>query len=111
MNSVRENSAKNIVSLISEGGNYMNAYKKEVWFTIIFTILFLFSGHLGLFFSIFPVEGNLLGFPIMYIVPILSGWFGVLFLVIVAGKIGNQIDDDIEKENQDNSKIRGEGVV
>lgn len=89
----------------------MSAYSKEVWFTIIMSLLFLISGHLGLFFSIFPVEGYLFGFPIMYIIPILSGWFGVLFLVIVAGKIGNHIDDEIEKENQENAKNRGEGVV
>ncbi|HBV87490.1 MAG TPA: hypothetical protein DEF42_12735 [Desulfosporosinus sp.] len=89
----------------------MGAYKKEVWFTIIMSLLFLFSGHLGLFFSFFPVDGYFLGFPIMYIIPILSGWFGVLILVIVAGKIGNHIDNEIEKENQENAKIGGRGVV
>lgn len=89
----------------------MSAYSKEVWFTIIMSLLFLFSGHLGLFFSIFPVDGYLIGFPIMYIVPILSGWFGVLLLVVIAGKIGNHIDEEIEKENQENSRNRGEGVV
>lgn len=78
----------------------MKAYKKEVWFTIIMSLVFLAAGHMGLIFSIFPVEGMLFGFPIMYIVPILVGWFGILFLTIVAGKIGNQIDDEIEAENQ-----------
>ncbi|TWI56316.1 hypothetical protein [Halalkalibacter nanhaiisediminis] len=78
----------------------MGAYKKEVWFTIIMSLLFLVSGHMGVIFSIFPVEGTLFGFPIIYIVPILFGWFGVLFLTVIAGKIGNHIDDAIEKENQ-----------
>ncbi len=87
----------------------MSAYKKEVWFTIIMSLLFLLSGHLGLFFSLFPVDGYLFGFPIMYIVPILSGWFGVLVLVFVAGKIGNHIDDEIDKENQENEKIAARG--
>lgn len=78
----------------------MSAYKKEVWFTIIMTAIFLLSGHIGLLFSIFPVDGTLFGFPIMYIVPILVGWFGVLFLTIIAGKIGNHIDEAIDAENE-----------
>lgn len=89
----------------------MNAYKKEVWFTIIMSLVFVITGHLGFFFSMFPVDGNLFGFPIMYIVPIMVGWFGVLFLTIVSGKIGNHIDEEIEKENQANAKNSGEGVM
>ncbi|MBU8905552.1 hypothetical protein [Desertibacillus haloalkaliphilus] len=88
----------------------MSAYKKEVWFTIIMSGLFLISGHMGFIFSLFPVDGWLFGFPIMYIVPILIGWFGVLFLTIIAGKIGNHIDAAIEeedKQNRDNSTERG----
>lgn len=77
----------------------MNAYKKEVWFTIIMSIIFLIAGNLGLVFSIFPVDGYLFGFPIMYIIPILVGWFGILLLTIIAGKIGNHIDDAIDAEN------------
>ncbi|WNF37652.1 hypothetical protein RJD24_04095 [Bacillaceae bacterium IKA-2] len=89
----------------------MSAYKKEVWFTIIMSALFLMSGHLGLFFSLFPTDAYLFGFPVVYIVPILVGWFGVLFLTIVSGKIGNHIDDAIEIENQENQKNRSEGVL
>lgn len=89
----------------------MDAYKKEVWFTIIMSLIFIISGHLGLIFSIFPVEGNLFGFPITYIVPILVGWFGVLGLTIISGKIGNQIDEDIERENRENAAKRSEGVM
>ncbi|WP_209122880.1 hypothetical protein [Alkalihalobacillus sp. BA299] len=77
----------------------MSAYKKEVWFTIIMSVVFLLAGNIGFIFSIFPVEGNLFGFPIMYIVPILVGWFGIFILTIVAGKIGNHIDDAIDEEN------------
>lgn len=89
----------------------MSAYKKEVWFTIIMSLVFVISGHLGLIFSIFPVEGYLFGFPIMYIVPILVGWFGILGLTIISGKMGNHIDEAIEKENQENAKQSGEGVI
>ncbi|MGO4887361.1 hypothetical protein ACJ2A9_06375 [Anaerobacillus sp. MEB173] len=92
----------------------MSAYKKEVWFTIIMSLLFLVSGHMGLIFTIIPIDGYLFGFPIMYIVPILVGWFGVLFLTIVAGKIGNSLDVAIEEENERNkqqSDNQGKGAV
>ncbi|PYZ95544.1 hypothetical protein CR205_18615 [Alteribacter lacisalsi] len=77
----------------------MRAYKKEVRFTVIMSALFLAAGNVGLFFSIFPVEGMLFGFPIMYIVPILSGWFGIFVLTLVASRMGNQIDEEIERES------------
>lgn len=92
----------------------MSAHKKEVWFTLIMSGLFLLAGHMGLVFSIFPVDGWLFGFPIMYIVPILSGWFVVLFLTIVAGKIGNHIDEAIDEEDKRNNPQReeqGKGAV
>ncbi|ADC50629.1 hypothetical protein BpOF4_12890 [Alkalihalophilus pseudofirmus OF4] len=87
-------------------GVSMSAYKKEVWFTIIMSALFLVSGHMGLIFSLFPVDGMLFGFPIMYIVPILVGWFGVLILTIIAGKMGNHIDQAIEDENAQNQSAQ-----
>lgn len=89
----------------------MSAYKKEVWFTIIMSLLFLMSGHLGILFSLFPTDAYLFGFPVVYIVPILFGWFGVLFLTVVSGKIGNHIDDAIEAENQENNKDQSKGVL
>ncbi|MBF4501852.1 hypothetical protein IRY55_10805 [Savagea sp. SN6] len=78
----------------------MNAYQKEVWFTIIMSAIFLVVGHSGLLFAMFPTDAMLFGFPVMYIVPILSGWFGVLILTIIAGAIGNKIDEAIERENE-----------
>lgn len=77
----------------------MKAYKKEVQFTIWMTVAFVIVGNFALIFSIFPTDAMLFGFPVTYIVPILMGWFGVFFLTIVAGKIGNRIDDEIEAEN------------
>ncbi|TMW70114.1 hypothetical protein [Alteribacter natronophilus] len=78
----------------------MNAYKKEVRFTVIMSALFLAAGNVGLFFSIFPVEGMLFGFPIMYIVPILSGWFGIFVLTLIASRMGNRIDEEIEEASE-----------
>ncbi|WP_100372146.1 hypothetical protein [Bacillus sp. FJAT-45037] len=80
----------------------MSAYKKEVWFTVIMAFLFVVSGHMGFVFSLFPVDAMLFGFPVMYIVPILVGWFGVLILTVIAGRMGNHIDQAIEDENAQN---------
>lgn len=90
----------------------MSAYKKEVWFTILMSLAFVITGHLGLFFSMFPTDAYLFGFPVMYIIPILAGWFGVLILTLLSGKIGNHIDDVIDEENEQNKKNEsGEGAV
>ncbi|TDL31286.1 hypothetical protein E2R51_12995 [Jeotgalibacillus sp. S-D1] len=78
----------------------MRAYKKEVQFTIWMTLAFVLVGNAGLFFAMFPTDAMMFGFPVKYIVPILLGWFGVFFLTIVAGKIGNHIDDEIDRENE-----------
>ncbi|WP_227935230.1 hypothetical protein [Alkalihalobacillus deserti] len=77
----------------------MGAYKKEVWFTVVMSLVFIVVGNAGLFFSIFPVDGMLFGFPVMYIIPIFLGWFGIFILTIIAGKIGNHIDDEIDRES------------
>ncbi|MBB5179592.1 putative membrane channel-forming protein YqfA (hemolysin III family) [Planomicrobium koreense] len=84
----------------------MKAYKKEVQFTIWMTAAFILVGNVGLIFSIFPTDAIFLGFPLKYILPILMGWFGVFLLTIVAGIIGNRIDDEIDAENDllDNSR-------
>ena len=83
----------------------MKAYKKEVQFTIWMTAAFILVGNVGLIFSIFPTDAIFLGFPLKYILPILMGWFGVFLLTIIAGIIGNRIDDEIDAENDllDNS--------
>lgn len=64
------------------------------------TFLLIAAGNVALLFSIFPVEGYFFGFPIMYIVPILFGWFGILFLTLVANSIGNKIDTAIAEDNK-----------
>lgn len=84
----------------------MGAYRKEVLFTIIMSGLFLAAGNMGFLFTLFPIEGTLFGFPIMYIVPVLVGWFGVFLLTIVAGKIGNHIDVAIEEEDNRNQQLK-----
>ncbi|GAW94292.1 hypothetical protein [Calderihabitans maritimus] len=81
----------------------MNAYKKEVYSTIILTILFILAGHTGLIFVLFAPHGlkaTFMGFPVHYIVPILTGWIGVVILTLVAGYVGNQLDEEIAKDRE-----------
>ncbi|QQK79094.1 hypothetical protein HUG20_03705 [Salicibibacter cibi] len=78
----------------------MKAYKKEVKFTFWMVLAFIaFGNGFGIMFSMFPFDGVLLfGFPIRYIIPIIFGWFGVYFLTILAGRMGNRLDDEIVQE-------------
>jgi hypothetical protein len=73
-------------------------YKREVWITIVFTILLLFSGHFASIFVLFPglKGGTMWGFPTEYIVPILMGWFGLMVVCIAMALVCNRFDDDME---------------
>jgi hypothetical protein len=58
------------------------AYKKEIMVTIVFIILYMLMGHTAAIFVLFPglQVGTMWGFPIHYIVPVLTGWFGMIVL-------------------------------
>ena len=73
-------------------------YKKELMYTVVFTILLLLTGHSASIFVAFPVlqKGTLGGFPIYYIVPILLGWFGVTIVTFVMAKYCNRLDDELD---------------
>lgn len=73
-------------------------YKKELFLTVIFTILLLLTGHSASIFVAFPAlqNGTLWGFPIYYIVPILLGWFGVTIVSWVMALYCNKLDDELD---------------
>ncbi|WP_136807798.1 hypothetical protein [Desulfosediminicola flagellatus] len=75
------------------------AYKKEIWYTLGFSVLLLMSGHLGLLFVAFPsLQGHMVfGFPSQYIIPVIMGWLGLMAIVTVQAKLTNMLDDEIEK--------------
>lgn len=75
-----------------------SAYKKEIWYTLVFSALLLISGHLGLLFVAFPALQNhmIFGFPSQYIIPVIMGWLGLMVIVSVQAKLTNQLDDEIE---------------
>lgn len=74
-------------------------YKKELMYTIVFTILLLLTGHSASIFVAFPAlqQGMLWGFPIYYIVPILLGWFGVTAVSYVMAVYCNRLDDELDE--------------
>jgi uncharacterized membrane protein len=73
-------------------------YQREIWITIIFSILLLLTGHFATVFVLFPgLKGGMMwGFPIEYIMPILMGWFGMMIVCIVMAVVCNKFDDDME---------------
>jgi len=74
-------------------------YRKEIWLTIIFSILFLLMGHSASLFVLFPSlqTGTFWGFPPQYIVPILLGWFGMMVVSLVMTLVCNKFDDEMDE--------------
>ena len=77
-------------------------YKKEILVTIVFIILYMLMGHTASLFVLFPglQGGSMWGFPIHYIIPVLTGWFGMLIVAICAAVVCNKLDDEIEAANK-----------
>ena len=78
------------------------AYKKEIIVTIVFIILYMLMGHTASLFVLFPglQGGSMWGFPIHYIIPVLTGWFGMIIVAIIAAVVCNKLDDEIEAANK-----------
>lgn len=73
-------------------------YKREIWITIIFSVLLMLFGHSASLFVLFPglKGGTMWGFPTEYIIPILMGWFGLMAVCIAMALVCNRFDDDME---------------
>jgi hypothetical protein len=88
-------------------------YKKEIWITIIFSLLLMLAGHSATIFRLFPSmqQGTFWGFPTHYILPILLGWFGMMIVCAVMAVVCNKFDDDMEvlAEQSKNSKLTVSG--
>jgi len=78
-----------------------STYKKEIRYTLIFSVLLLICGHSGLLFVAVPGLRDImiLGFPSQYCIPVAMGWIGLMIVVVIQAKLTNQIDDEIEAEN------------
>ncbi len=84
-------------------------YKKEVWYTLGFSLLLLMCGHTGLIFAAFPSLRDIMimGFPSQYCIPVGMGWIGLMVVVVIQAKLTNQLDDEIEAVNA-SLKTKGE---
>lgn len=87
------------------------AYKKEILVTIVFIILYMLMGHTASLFVLFPglQGGTMWGFPIHYIIPVLTGWFGMIIVAIAAALVCNKLDDEIEAANKADDAASGKG--
>jgi uncharacterized membrane protein len=47
------------------------------------------------------------GFPLHYIIPVLTGWFGMLIVAIIAALVCNKLDDEIEAANKADEAASG----
>ncbi len=81
-------------------------YKKEIWLTIIFSVILLLLGHSASIFVLFPSlqQGTFWGFPTQYIAPILLGWFGLTVVSIVMAIVCNKFDDEMEDYANQNTQ-------
>lgn len=75
-----------------------SAYKKEIRYTLLFSVLLLVCGHCGLFFVAFPpLRGHMIfGFPSQFIIPVLMGWLGLMAVTAIQAKLTNNLDDEID---------------
>lgn len=76
-----------------------SAYKKEIRYTLLFSVLLLLTGHCGLFFVALPPLRDIMifGFPSQYIIPVLMGWIGLMVVTGIQAKLTNRLDDEIEE--------------
>lgn len=84
-------------------------YKKEISLTIVFVILIMLMGHTATFFVMFPSlqGGSLWGFPLHYIIPLLTGWFGLTIVSYFMMVYCNRFDDEQEELNREISSSAG----
>ena len=83
-------------------------YKKEIWLTVVFSILLMLTGHSATLFVLFPglQGGTMWGFPIQYIIPVLMGWFGMAVVCLVMAVMCNKFDDEMEALADSSKKER-----
>lgn len=84
-------------------------YIKEVRLTLIFVILIMLMGHTATLFVIFPSwqGGSLWGFPLHYIIPLLTGWFGLTIVSYFMMVYCNRFDDEQEELNKEITSSAG----
>jgi hypothetical protein len=75
----------------------MGTYKKEVYYTIGFFILYLLMAHTAPWAILFGIDNSIrvLGFPLHYFAAVFLGWFGVLAVSIWWNLWADKLEDEI----------------
>ncbi len=88
-----------------------STYKKEIWYTLVFSLLLLICGHSGLLFVAVPGLRDIMimGFPSQYCIPVALGWLGLMVVVVIQAKLTNDLDDEIEALTSTNTTSKTKG--
>lgn len=78
----------------------MDTYRKEIFYTIFFFVLYLLVAHTGVWALVFGIDNNVrvLGFPIHYFFAVFLGWFGVMAVSIWWNWATESLDAEIEAD-------------
>jgi hypothetical protein len=76
----------------------METYRKEIYGTIFFFVLYLLVAHTAVWAIIFGTNNDIrvLGFPVHYFLAIFLGWFGVMAVAIWWTRFTEALDAEIE---------------
>lgn len=75
----------------------MDIYRKEIFYTLLFFVLYLLVTHTAVWAVLFGTNNDLrvLGFPLHYFAAIVLGWFGVMAVSICWNIATDRLDEEI----------------
>jgi len=84
---------------LNEKEKKQELYRKELWMTFLFILLFFMMCYTIFIFIIFPdlKGGFILGFPIHYAIPLFFGWPGMIVATLIYVKLGTKFDEEMEE--------------
>ncbi|MFQ5705069.1 MAG: hypothetical protein ACE5HT_13745 [Gemmatimonadales bacterium] len=84
----------------------MRVVAKEKVVTVVFLVLFLLAGHLGIWFVLFPPSpsARLFGFPLHYTIALIVGWPGILLLAMLYSRVANRLDEEMSEDESESAR-------
>ncbi len=81
-------------------------YRKELWSTILFALLFFAMVYTVFIFVLFPdlKVGYILGFPTHYAITLFFGWIGLIIATYIYAKVASKFDQELEELSAELSK-------
>lgn len=89
----------------------MDIYKKEIFYTLFFFVLYLLVTHTAVWALLFGTNNSIrvLGFPVHYFIAIILGWFGVIGVSIWWNVATEALDEEIENSSNPKNTRTGKG--